>query len=135
MSFIQPSRADKLHDDMTAEKSLMCRATECPQRWSVGPQNLCSAHAWADPKEWPAITDRLLREFSKQTENRPEQDYPELSLSQKREILTSLSGVIKGQKDHKAWAKRLRDREANGEHLSSIQKAAWREALREHFTG
>lgn len=135
MSFIQPSRADKFHDEHEAEKSLMCRASECPRRWTVGPQNLCSAHAWADPKEWPGITDRLLRELARQHPARQDEDFPELSEAQKREILTSFAASLRGEKDYKLWAKRLRDREANGEHLSTIQKTAWREALREHLAG
>ena len=32
--------------------------------------------------------------------------------------------------DHKAWAKRLRDRHESGEKLSAVQIAAYREALR-----
>lgn len=32
-------------------------------------------------------------------------------------------------KDHKAWAKRLKQREEDGEVLSQIQRDAWREAL------
>jgi len=46
------------HDD---DRALMCAANECPNRWSVlkeGDRGLCTAHAWAERSEWPAITER-----------------------------------------------------------------------------
>ena len=43
------------------ESKLMCSAHGCPNRWSVNMgKPLCSAHAWADPEHWGAITARIL---------------------------------------------------------------------------
>lgn len=43
--------------------------------------------------------------------------------------IAALRALNLGQGDPKAWAKRLQSQEANGVHLSAIQRAAWREAL------
>jgi hypothetical protein len=41
------------------ENSEMCQARECPNRWTVDKgQRLCSAHAWADFKDWDRITSK-----------------------------------------------------------------------------
>ena len=39
--------------------SLQCTAHGCPLHWTVSIGNLCSYHAWEDPKHWPSITERL----------------------------------------------------------------------------
>jgi len=42
------------------ESKLMCSAHGCPNRWSVNMgKPLCSAHAWAEPEHWGAITARI----------------------------------------------------------------------------
>ena len=39
------------------ENSHMCQANGCPNRWTVDKgQRLCSAHAWADPRDWDKIS-------------------------------------------------------------------------------
>lgn len=58
MSFTKPSMALE-----NKAPTLNCGARGCINRWSVkieGP--LCSYHAWANPKEWPAITEALQRD-------------------------------------------------------------------------
>jgi hypothetical protein len=45
---------------------LRCRADGCLKAWAVdcpdrGVTKLCSAHAWADTRQWPAITDNQYR--------------------------------------------------------------------------
>jgi hypothetical protein len=45
---------------------LRCRAAGCLSAWAVNCSdrdihNLCSQHAWADTRQWPAITDNQYR--------------------------------------------------------------------------
>ena len=41
------------------DNSEMCQAPECPNRWTVDKgQRLCSSHAWANYRDWDAITSR-----------------------------------------------------------------------------
>ena len=56
------SRVDE-SESSGPDASLMCRAHGCPMRWSVmfGDVKACSYHAWTEPREWPAITESLLR--------------------------------------------------------------------------
>ena len=44
-------------------------------------------------------------------------------------VLENLKTVLKGPKDPKAWAHKLRQREEARESLSRIQKSMWRDAL------
>jgi hypothetical protein len=54
---------EKRTEDAVDDRGLMCRAHGCPMKWSVqtGEVTACSYHAWEDPKSWPQITDRLIR--------------------------------------------------------------------------
>jgi hypothetical protein len=54
MSFVKREKQDS-----ESGHSLMCTAHGCPQRWSVSIGNLCSYHAWEEPKFWHGITQRL----------------------------------------------------------------------------
>lgn len=51
-------RDERVADDATVPTGLMCAASGCPNRWSVdgGGMRCCSAHAWAETREWPRIT-------------------------------------------------------------------------------
>lgn len=123
-------KTDKLVDDLAAEKSLMCQAHECPNRWSVDTgSKLCSAHAWADPSEWRHITHQEISKVITRQHATPKEVRP-ISEAEKRQILQNLRDVLKSPKDPKAWAHKLREREQNGEQLSGYQKQAWREALK-----
>jgi hypothetical protein len=42
------------------DSKLMCSAHGCPNRWTVNMgRPLCSAHQWADPADWGAVTAKL----------------------------------------------------------------------------
>jgi len=94
-------------------RTLMCSAHGCPQRWSVDPGQLCSYHAWAETKDWPRITEDLF-------------SMGPWELNPKKPVNTT-----QYPGDTKAWAKRLRDREQAGDHLSKLQRTMWREAIGE----
>lgn len=104
----------RIEQPESGEKTLMCGAHGCPNRWSVeaGNGQLCSYHAWVDPMKWPSITEALRRDGN-------------WSLDQKREVDTSI------HKGHpKAWALRLKERHERGEKLTRIQISMYRDALR-----
>lgn len=118
-----------------ADAALQCSVQGCPNRWSSDfGRRLCSAHAAADPADWPAVarhqadaqTDRAYRRQSL----RPPSPAP-LSVEDKRAALQRLRSLFLQPVDARAWARRLRDREAAGEALSQVQRQAWRYALRE----
>lgn len=49
-----------MNENQNEESRLMCSAHGCPNRWSVSMgRPLCSAHAWADPEDWGAVTAKL----------------------------------------------------------------------------
>jgi hypothetical protein len=59
MTFAKPV-VEKKSSDAELEAKLMCTAYGCPNRWTVQVgKPLCSAHAWADPKNWAEITARI----------------------------------------------------------------------------
>lgn len=114
-----------------AEKRLMCGAHNCSNRWSVdaGQGRLCSAHAWSDPMDWGRITSEvnsraLMRQTAYQEPVEP------MSLDEKRYVLNEFKKIMAPRNDHKDWAKRLRQRESDGEILNDIQRKMWRAALR-----
>jgi hypothetical protein len=42
------------------DSKLMCSAHGCPNKWTVNMgRPLCSAHQWADPADWGAVTAKL----------------------------------------------------------------------------
>jgi hypothetical protein len=132
----------RVADDHYGDRSLMCAAAGCPNRWSVsmGSAPCCSAHAWADPSTWPRITHEQLYEQTARAQRRAEAgkaepdrkpDVPRL-----RSELAALGETIRlRQRDPKAWARTLRDREQGGSNLSDVQRRAWREALLSESSG
>lgn len=56
------ARDQRIANDSATDKSLMCCAMRCPNRWSVDAGNgrCCSAHAWSDRHLWPQITQEQL---------------------------------------------------------------------------
>lgn len=120
------------HDD----RANMCRAHECPNRWSVSEGYLCSAHAYAPMDKWHDITNEQCRLFAARQGADRQPRYRPVSLmteSQKRATIIKLSEFAKsGNRDPKLWAYKLRDRERNGEQLSGVQKQMWRAVLNEH---
>lgn len=139
MSFAKPYKpmADRINDEAEQDRKTMCQAHECPNRWAVSPQHLCSAHAWSDPRDWPAITDqqyRLMAERQNKPKSEPGQTRP-VTREEMQRARDSLRAFASGQQtDHKQWAKRLKAREQAGERLSDIQRKMWRAALHEHAT-
>lgn len=117
------------------DRATMCRAHECPNRWSVSEGYLCGAHAWSPPEQWHDITNEQLRLFAARQGAEQQPRYRPVSMmteGQRRAAIAKLSQIAKGtDRDHKAWAYRLRDRERNGEQLSAVQRQMWRDALKE----
>ncbi|OWQ92015.1 hypothetical protein CDN99_06565 [Roseateles aquatilis] len=86
---------DAVNRDATIDRSLMCRAVGCPLRWSVngeGRVHLCSAHAWADPKDWPRITQHLQERTDAQLLGHAQQDL--LPAASRREALAKLQQFV-----------------------------------------
>jgi hypothetical protein len=130
MSFAKPTLA-RIEDDHYAESKLMCIAHNCPNRWSVSISNLCSAHAWSDPHDWPKITDaEITRVAMRSSPKQPERVEP-VTEAQKRAAINSLRTLAHTHENPKKWALKLKQRETEGESLSIIQRRFWREALNE----
>ena len=128
-------RLEKEHDSI----DLKCRANDCPNNWSVGTSNLCSAHAWVDALHWPRITQEQQRaSLQRQNERRMAERVntgptSNLTSMEKKRIMRSLLD-LPSNPDHRSWAKKLKAREQAGEQLSLVQQKFWREALREPRT-
>lgn len=125
------NRDQRIVEDAQAEDKLMCQAHNCPNRWSVdaGQGKLCSAHAWADPMDWGAVTSQIHSRQLMGIQKRYEEPVKRMTAEEKLAVLENLKTVLKGPKDPKAWAHKLRQREGAGESLSRIQKSMWRDAL------
>jgi hypothetical protein len=130
MSFAKPFI--KRDDDEGGYAALLCRAHECPNRWSVSNGMLCGAHAWADPKNWSMITTRELQAFARRSAPPPPtKPVEEISMEQKMAYLAKLRDLASPSTDYKLWARKLKAREEAGEVLSNFQQKAWRGALNE----
>lgn len=118
------------------DRQNMCRAHECPNRWSVSEGYLCSAHAWSPMEKWHDITSRQYQAITARQGAEQQPRYRPVSImteSQKRAAIERLTQLAKGgTKDPKAWAYSLRDKERNGEQLSGMQKQMWRAVINEH---
>jgi hypothetical protein len=113
------------------DRDLMCKAYECPNRWSVSSQMLCGAHAWADPKDWPNITNAQLQAFARRGAPVEAKPVEPMSMEEKMQAIANLTKLASGPTDYKLWAKKLKARELAGEVLSNLQQKAWRGALNE----
>jgi hypothetical protein len=130
MSFAKPFV--KRDDDEGSYTALLCKAHECPNRWSVSSSMLCSAHAWADPKKWSMITTGELQAFARRSAPPPPPKPVEpMTMEQKMEAVSRLRSLSVTSNDPKLWARKLKEREMAGERLSNVQQKAWREVLRE----
>jgi hypothetical protein len=135
MSFAKPIKpfADRENDDARQERANMCKAHECPNRWSVAPDMLCSAHAWSPMHLWPQITDEQHRHLASRS-NRPQNTEPPRKVTREEvnKARDGLKAFVRGnQLDPKQWARNLKAREQAGEHLSDVQRKMWRAALNE----
>jgi len=114
---------------------LMCCAHGCPNRWSVDPPRACSAHAWADPHDWPRITREQLdaeieRDFAKRAPKETQRFVTPNAEKLHRYLSQLAHGIRIGGADPKAWAYVLKEREEAGERLTEFQKQAWREVCK-----
>lgn len=121
-----------IENDMESERRLMCSANNCPQVWSVdgGNGRLCSAHAWASPKQWNRITDGLFTSVARKSQPVEATPSPPLTQAEKRAIAENLAVVLKQPKNPKDWALKLKAKDDAGYKLSAIQKQFYREALK-----
>jgi hypothetical protein len=120
----QKVEAEPEHNDS------LCSAHGCPNRWAVDTgSRLCSAHAWAQPHEWPRITEAQYQKRKPIIDQTPPK---RMTQEEKVATLHALRNLVKNPPDPKAWAHRLKAREQAGEHLTTIQREAWRTALRGH---
>ena len=130
------TRDQHLAAEVTSEKSLQCVAQGCPNRWSVEAESgrTCTAHAWADRRDWPRITreqlDRQVERARYAAADRAVEAHARLTLADKREILQRLSTVT-AHKPGRAWATDLRERELRGEPLTLTARRMWRSVIRE----
>lgn len=120
------------------DQARMCAAKGCPNAWSAetGKGRLCSAHAWAEPHDWPEITQRQVWAENDRAMAYPAADEPaELPLAPVdmallAERLDQLHQVFRShQPQPKAWAQALRLREERGDALTLAQRQMWRAAL------
>lgn len=126
------SKAKDIEKQNEEYNRLNCIAHNCPNRWSVDAGNgrLCSAHAWADPMDWGKITSYENSKVMMATSKSAPEPVEPMSEEEKRFILGEFKKALQAMnKDPKAWAHKLRQREADGDSLSLIQRKMWREAL------
>jgi hypothetical protein len=133
MSFnVVNTRANQIQES-GPDRSLMCKAQGCPNRWSVdkGDGGLCSAHAWSQAREWPAITQQQLDAETDRARwaQREKPAAAPMTAERRRKILADLIALTSAPKTGREWAVALRDREQGGELLTRTQREAWREVL------
>jgi hypothetical protein len=138
------SQAKARHDTTSGDaggkgSGLMCAAHGCPNRWCVDAGNgrLCSAHAWAEPHEWPEITQAQQWDETERARLRGEPQ-PPAPPSRRVTDPARLRVLLRRFADHvrvreqtpKRWAWKLKGREeADPRSLSPAQRAMWRDAL------
>lgn len=121
--------------DRESNPSMMCRAHDCPNPWTVSREGhwpLCSHHAWVDKNEWPDITQRLINRIAFAVEKRPE-PVAHMTVADRAATIKRMRAMMTANmgdnKDHKAWAKRLHARHLAGEKIGHAQIAMYRQAL------
>ncbi len=145
MSTYRSTRAADVQaaSDMDSERTLTCAANGCPNRWSYRPdgsQGLCSAHAWADPRDWPRVTDGQQWHAAERARLRGEEQEQRqgesLTLADKRKRLEGMRAAILGMRvnvGRRDWATALQAREQAGDRLTPAQRAMWRAAVNPVF--
>lgn len=130
------TKDQRVANEAGVPQALMCIAHGCPNRWAVdkGGGRLCSAHAWVDPEQWPAVTQQQQWDETERARmlGEPPAYAEPMTKGQKTRIVARMREILADfgkPKDPKAWAKRLRDREQGGERLSETQRTMWRAAL------
>jgi len=132
MSFAKPY-VSKMEDDMAQDRASQCTANGCPNRWAVSEGHLCSAHAWSNVRDWPAITDAEITKAAQRSNRKatPAQPARVVTDAEKRAAVEAFRSLARGGTDPKHWAVKLKERELDGEQLSAIQRRLWREVLHE----
>lgn len=134
MTTASRTRDQRIADEvLELDAALRCSAHGCPARWSSDfGRKLCTAHAWADPHHWPAVTQEQI---DAETERAIRLQYPAtkpprppMTREQRVAIADRLRGATNAAPS-KDWAYALRDREHRGELVSTAQRDAWRRAL------
>lgn len=131
-----PREASSAIDD----RSLMCQAKGCPNRWAVdfGEGRLCSAHSRSASHLWPQITQEQLDAETDRAWQRSQRfeppPVPPMSRADKRAALSHLAsvGAQLGRINPRDWAHALRDRERAGERLTDLQRKSWRSVIGTH---
>lgn len=124
-------RDQRAVEDAQRDLSLMCSAHGCPNRWSVDPGRLCSAHAWVEPAQWPEVTQQ---QRDNEAQRAIEAAAPKIGPRyikpdpvKLRRYLTKLSdGIRNAQRSPLLWAATLKEREEAGAVLTAAQREAWR---------
>ncbi len=88
------ARDQRIADQAATGDELRCMARDCPNLWSVDKgDRCCSAHAWAEPHEWPRITQEqqaLSAERARAASNRVYKPPRQYTREEKRELLNRL---------------------------------------------
>lgn len=90
------TRDQRVADQANAADGSMCGAHGCPNRWSVDSEvvrKACSAHAWADPREWPRITEEQQQALAYRRPARPP-DGVRLTADDRRAIVLRLQQAV-----------------------------------------
>lgn len=133
MSF-NAKRDAAVADQAISERTFLCSATGCPNRWSVNfGRPLCSAHSKTDPHQWPQVTQEQLDGETARAlvaaAPKAQATVKHWSGAEKRGLLQQLRRVFVEKRNPRAWAESLRDRERNSERLTQAQRQMWRAAL------
>lgn len=134
MSYKNHVRDNAIADEANVDRSLMCPAQGCQNRWSVDGERgrACSAHYWADPREWPRITQQLLDADAERALRygrvRVPPSAPKLTTQERRAAVQALQACCKQAPD-RTWAAQLQARHQRGERLTLSQVQAYRSAL------
>lgn len=135
----KPSRRDeRIADETIAAQHLRCIAHGCPNLWSFdnGGGRLCTAHAGADPMQWPAITqqqrdaetERAIAAQQPDLATPPRAQTAPLTREERQEVLRQLA-EFRQVPPGKQWAVALRQVEQDGARLTPAQRQMWRAAL------
>lgn len=128
-----PSRRDlRIADETPPERSLMCAATGCPNRWSIdrGNGKLCRWHDASPSHRWPAITQEQVDADADRI-RAAGMDRPAPVPVDRAAAVQALRDFRLGPNgDPRAWARALQRREEAGEKLSVAQLQMWRDALK-----
>jgi hypothetical protein len=136
-SAYEKARDQKIADEVAlpVDRALMCSAHGCPLRWSMSGDRgrACSRHYWAEPREWPRITQWIIDAETERARyaqaSRPlaEPIEPEV---RKAAVAALQSFAEQHAADPLAWARELHRRHRAGERLSEDKVDAYRRVLR-----